>query len=499
MARPRKQAALPIEIYWSTADNRWHGWLPTGKVDARGKPIRAHRTSRKAGDEGRAIVEERLREVGRQLAAEAAEEHARREVAGYRPATGRTAYTVHSWLRYWLEEIAAAKLEYNSLRDYRYTVPLLLKHLPDVPLPDLTSRQIEQALKAIKRLGSTDKPNRAYRRLRTALNAAEARAPETGLYYNPIRAVDQPDVPEFKVTPLTVDEVKLVLEAAQKLERNGSRWIVALALGLRQGEALALRWEDVDLDAGILWVQTNVIRRKWLHGCDDPHVCGAKWHKRPCPKSGPKHDRYHRAGCPKVRPCPPGCIGHADKCKDRHGGVDRHGQVQLGGRVRKPPKSRSGRRPMRMPDPLIAALRTHRAVQEAEQLAAGDRWRGDDTVFATKIGTMLNERDDWGIWKDVLVAALGHDKRRLHDARHTVATMFLAKKIDPRVVVEIMGWSGMSAEAMKRRYQHVLPEMLTEASEGVADLIWGTPEGSSATTGATTPVVNLDDRRRQRA
>jgi integrase len=496
MARPPKLRALPIDVYWSTADNRWHGYLPTGKNDARGKPIRAHRTSTTPGPDGQAIVEQRLRDVEQELAAEAAEDAAARELAGYRPARGRTTYTTHAWLRYWLDEIAGAKLEYNSLRDYRYTVDLLLSHLPDVPLPELTSRMIDQTLKAIRKLGSTDKPNRAYRRLRTALNAAEARAPETGLWHNPIRAVSTPAAPEHEVDPLTVEEVRKVLAVAQDRERNGARWIVALALGLRQGEALSLRWEDIDLETGILWVRTNSYRRKWQHGCDDPHACGADRHKRLCPGRGAKHDRYHRHGCPPVRPCPPGCTGHAEFCEKAHGGVDKNGVRQPGGRVRKVPKSRSGRRPIRLRPPVVAALRAHRAAQDKEKLRAADRWRGDGTVFATRVGTMLNERDDWGEWKDVLTAALGDDSARLHDARHAAATMMLQKKVDPRVVVEVMGWSGMSAEAMKRRYQHVLPEMLDEAAAGVEDLIWGVPEGGSATTGATTAVVDLDSRRR---
>jgi integrase len=44
-----------------------------------------------------------------------------------------------------------------------------------------------------------------------------------------------------------------VLSAAQG-RRNGARWAVALGVGLRQSEALALRWSDVDLDAGTLTV-----------------------------------------------------------------------------------------------------------------------------------------------------------------------------------------------------------------------------------------------------
>ena len=54
---------------------------------------------------------------------------------------------------------------------------------------------------------------------------------------------------------LTPDEARTFLDAVRG-ERLEALFTVALAIGLRQGEALGLRWEDVDLDAGI--VQTRV-------------------------------------------------------------------------------------------------------------------------------------------------------------------------------------------------------------------------------------------------
>ena len=57
--------------------------------------------------------------------------------------------------------------------------------------------------------------------------------------------------------------------------RNGARWAVALALGLRQGEALGLKWADVDLDAGSMFVRRGRLRPRWQHGCGD--TCGRKY------------------------------------------------------------------------------------------------------------------------------------------------------------------------------------------------------------------------------
>ena len=73
--------------------------------------------------------------------------------------------------------------------------------------------------------------------------------------------VDAPAVTRTEVMPLTADEARAVLVAATN-SRNAARWSVALALGLRQGEALGLRWRDVDLDDGALSVRQALQRQR---------------------------------------------------------------------------------------------------------------------------------------------------------------------------------------------------------------------------------------------
>ena len=79
---------------------------------------------------------------------------------------------------------------------------------------------------------------------------------------SPAAFVDAPKVSRDEVDPLTQAQVGAVIEAASG-SRNAARWSVALALGLRQGEALGLTWKFVDLDAGTLrvrWALQRVTR-----------------------------------------------------------------------------------------------------------------------------------------------------------------------------------------------------------------------------------------------
>jgi len=66
---------------------------------------------------------------------------------------------------------------------------------------------------------------------------------------------------EDEIDPYSVQEIKALTEEASK-NRNSARWAIALALGLRQGEALGLKWADVDLKAGVLRVRRSRNRPK---------------------------------------------------------------------------------------------------------------------------------------------------------------------------------------------------------------------------------------------
>jgi integrase len=76
---------------------------------------------------------------------------------------------------------------------------------------------------------------------------------------------------------------------------------------------------------------------------------------------------------------------------------------------------------------------------------------------------------DWDEWKALLQAA-GVRDARLHDARHTAATLLLAQGVGQRVVMEILGHSQIS---MTTRYTYVLPEVMTEAAGRIDDTLWG--------------------------
>ena len=85
-------------------------------------------------------------------------------------------------------------------------------------------------------------------------------------------------------------------------------------------------------------------------------------------------------------------------------------------------------------------LRAHRVAQLEERLAAGAEWVDLDLVFAQPNGKAIERKSDWRAWKAPLQEAGVRDVR-LHDGRHTAATLLLSEGVHPRVVMEVLGYA----------------------------------------------------------
>jgi integrase len=221
------------------ADGRWHGYVSVGRK-ANGRRDRRHV---QAGT--RAEVVAKVRELEK------------RRDAGVTAASGTL--TVAGWLDLWLDGAAASRVRPRTLESYRqvvttHIVPAVGHHR----LARLQPEHVEQLHRALLDKGlSPATVLRAHRVLARALRVAEQRG---RVARNVCTLVDAPSAGRSAASgALTPEETRKVLDAARG-RRNGARWAAALGLGLRQSEALALRWSDVDLEAGSLTVNRSLHR-----------------------------------------------------------------------------------------------------------------------------------------------------------------------------------------------------------------------------------------------
>src|SRR5262249_11681456 len=155
-------------------------------------------------------------------------------------------WTVATWLTHWVENIAAPAVKDNTLAGYRVAVNVHL--IPGIGAHRLDRLEPEHLEKLYARMlsrgSATATAHQAHRTLRAALNEAVRRG---HLGRNPATLAKAPRVTETEIEPYTVEEVQQLLKIAAG-RRNSARWALALALGLRQSEALGLMWSDIDLD-----------------------------------------------------------------------------------------------------------------------------------------------------------------------------------------------------------------------------------------------------------
>jgi integrase len=305
---------------------------------------------------------------------------------------------------------------------------------------------------------------------------------------NPCALVEAPELPQAEHGALSRRQVRAVLETA-RARRNSARWSVGLACGLRQGEALGMRWpylmavctecerssavadcwsdeEDgcpecggayvVELRA---WLQLQ--RLTWEHGCKDAHECGGRHHKvKPCPKGCKAHKRE----CPP--PCKADCADHARLCPERKLPA---GNVPVSGGLALRPVKEKRKKTIPLPPELAAMLRDHFEAQDAERQAAGDLWEEHDLVFCEPDGRPVDPRRDWGEWGGILKAA-GVPHHGVHAQRHTAATMLIDEGVAVTVVQEMLGHSDIR---VTRGYVHTSSPVARDAAARMGAALFG--------------------------
>ncbi|MEO3874000.1 tyrosine-type recombinase/integrase [Nonomuraea sp. B12E4] len=433
-------------------DGLWHGWVTVG-IKPDGSPDRRHRKGKTEAEVTRKVRElENQRESGRV------------NKAGRAP-------TVAEWMAEFLDVICARlvlseKMAPRTLTDYRsktrnWIVPLLGKHRLD----RLTPEHLDTAYTTMLEEGlSPSSVLKVHRILSRALTIAVRRG---RIPRNVATLIDAPSATTTEIEPLTAEEARRILAVAMT-KRNGARWSVALALGIRQGEALGLRWSYIDLTTGEIKAWFQIQRSEYEHGCDDPHACGEKWHRKACMKNCKEHqhDRGCDPDCKKrshrcsKRSCPKDCTSHADRCLKRTGG----------GLVFRQRKGKS-KLTLQCPPGLLALLRAHKKLQTAERLKAGDKWTDHDLVFTTQLGGPIERTEDWKQWKAILNQA-GVRDARVHDARHTAATLLIEQGVHIRVVQEVLGHTRVTTT---ERYTHVATLQMKDASNRMDQALWGSP------------------------
>jgi integrase len=169
--------------------------------------------------------------------------------------------TLGQFLNGWLENSVRGRVRPKTLTSYRQLVKNhLIPCLGNVGLSKLTPQHVEATLTDLIAKGLS---GRTVQYIRSVLRRALCCALKWNLVARNVAAlVDAPRTTRREVEPFTVEEIPRLLDAFEG-ERLSALYLLALTHGLRQGEALGLRWADVDLADKTLRVRHAL---QWIDG-----------------------------------------------------------------------------------------------------------------------------------------------------------------------------------------------------------------------------------------
>ena len=327
--------------------------------------------------------------------------------------------SLERFLERWLEDCVKARCRPRTYALYKQQVKAhIVPTIGTIALDKLTPQEIQQRLIAAKLAAGLQ--GRTVRHIRAVLRSALSQAEKWLLVPRNVAKLTEPPRNKRRDAHIFTPEQANQFVKACEGHRLGALYVAMLALGVRLGEALGLKWEDVDVEKRTVFIRRALQR-----------------------------------------------VQNAD------------GSTQL--RLVEP-KSDASYRVVSIPASVVPILIKHRATQNRERLLAGERWREDDVIFTSTIGTPLDERN---VRREFYALLKAHalSRIRLHDLRHSCATILLAAGEHPKVVQELLGHS--SVQLTLDTYSHLLPDLqLKERAAARLDDVLRQTEKTGARIGA---------------
>lgn len=313
--------------------------------------------------------------------------------------------TVKDYLEAWLRDTAYPNLSPRTFEAYEYIVQKYIN--PALGQTPLTQLKPQQLQKLYADTGKNGLSTRTARYIHQTMHKSLKDAVKLGLLVrNPADAVQTPKVQRREMQTMNESDIHLLLEYARSTPHY-ALFYTLLFTGMRRSEALALRWSDIDLILGTISVSRTI-----------------------------HHLRYG---------------------------------TYKGQTIYKQPKSDKGRRQISLSPSTAIALREHREAQDKVRQALGLASLSDsDLVFSTYDGKPMLPDSISHTWH-TLVKRTGLTGLRLHDCRHTHASLMLKQGVHPKIVQERLGHSTIAVTL--DLYSHVAPGLQQAAANAFDDIV----------------------------
>ncbi len=314
-------------------------------------------------------------------------------------------YLTRSWLPAQRQRLRVSTFDDYSMRIRRHIVPAL-GHLP---LQEISATHIDRFYADLLDHGSARGGGlsaKSVRNVHIIIRKALADATRKRLVARNVAIdADAPRIPsrgDSELTTWTPADLRTFLQGIKEHHLSPA-FLLSASTGMRRGEVLGLRWEDIDLDGRTVSVRRTILNVRYV--------------------------------------ITPG-----------------------------EPKTARGRRTISLDPATVAVLRAYRASQATKRLQLGLGGSQPDLVFFKPDGGPIHP-DLFTKTFDRTVKRLGLRRVRLHDLRHTYATLALRAGVDAKTVSARLGHSTVAFTLDV--YTKAVPQLDREAAAQVATLIFG--------------------------
>jgi integrase len=299
----------------------------------------------------------------------------------------------------WLEDEHKHTIAHSTYKRYLALAKFHINPvLGEIEVQKLSSSDITKMLAVMREAGQSA---RSQQQARALLSVALRDAEYKGyILINPVTRVRNPQGKRIEISPLTIEEVKRLLNTYSGTYLGG-RLHIALICGLRQGESLGLTWDAVDLEARTIRVSKQV-------------------------------------------------------------------QIINGVQVFTDLKTEKSSRLIALTEETTAALRGHLSLIEQLKERAGSSWVENNLVFPDGFGNFRSPKTDYAEWKKALKLC-GIASKRLHDARHTAATLMYSQGVGIETISRALGHS--TSAITSKLYVHNSVEPQKVAAEVMNQLL----------------------------
>ncbi len=180
-------------------------------------------------------------------------------------------YTVGTWMDAWFENVAKIKVRPSSHQTYRGYIDNHIKpNIGNIPLEKLTTMELQKLYRKlltsgrVERIEAEKQPKglsaKTVRNINQVISSAmDLAVAQKIILENPTNACSLPRVEHKEMHTISSEQLQAFLEEAKRSDVY-EMYYIELSTGLRRGELLGLKWEDIDMQQGIIRVRRQISR-----------------------------------------------------------------------------------------------------------------------------------------------------------------------------------------------------------------------------------------------